>query len=59
MSKRPLELCCRCDAATGRAGISEDSLYTESGKGPFCESCFDEAEEANTQNKLCDSRLLS
>jgi hypothetical protein len=37
---RPLERCCECDTPTGRAGKGEDSLYTDSGEGPFCEDCF-------------------
>ena len=35
------EECCECGNLTGRAGQAEDSLYTEAGKGPFCEDCFD------------------
>lgn len=42
MSK--LETCCACDEATGRAGIGEDSLYTDDGYGPFCEACWNIAE---------------
>lgn len=34
------ELCCECDEPTGRAGIGEDSLYTDDGEGPFCETCW-------------------
>ena len=41
-TERPVEYCCRCDCATGRAGVGEDSLYTAS-DGPFCEDCFDAA----------------
>ena len=36
------EHCCDCGERTGRAGISEDSLYHGTSIGPFCESCFDE-----------------
>ena len=42
------EHCIECDALTGRAGECEDSLYTEDGKGPFCEDCFAEAERCTT-----------
>lgn len=36
------ELCCACDAPTGRAGAHEDSLYA--GRyGPYCEDCWHEA----------------
>ncbi len=42
--ERPKELCCECQAETGRAGKSEDSLYIEMQKGdrgPLCESCHE------------------
>ena len=39
------ELCCKCDQPTGRAGRSDDSLYTEDDEGPFCWECFQEVEE--------------
>ena len=35
-----IERCIQCDEPTERAGRSEDSLYTDDGKGPFCETCF-------------------
>ena len=35
-----LELCLDCDEPTGRAGRSDDSMYTPDGVGPFCEDCF-------------------
>ena len=37
-----LERCCDCDDTTGKAGQSEDSLYTSNGVGPFCETCWNE-----------------
>ena len=37
-----LEHCCECDAETGKAGISDGSLYASSDRGPYCESCWDE-----------------
>lgn len=40
---QPTERCCVCDTPTGHAGIGEDSLYVGD-DGPFCESCFAEAE---------------
>ena len=40
---QPIEHCCICDNPTGRAGIAEDSLYVGD-DGPFCESCYAEAE---------------
>lgn len=43
----PIELCCECGCATGRAGIHDDSLYTEDYVGPYCEECFDEATSAS------------
>ena len=41
--ERPKELCCECQAETGRAGKSEDSLYIEMQKGdrgPLCQACY-------------------
>lgn len=35
------ELCRKCDAETGRAGIHEDSLYIAE-FGPYCEDCYNE-----------------
>lgn len=35
-----LEHCFECDAETGRAGKSDDSLYCLS-VGPFCEDCWE------------------
>ena len=35
-----LERCCRCDDPTGHAGRGDDSLYTDDGKGPFCNDCY-------------------
>ena len=32
------QLCAECDAPTGRC--EDDSLFTESGDGPFCEECW-------------------
>jgi len=39
--KQEIEHCCACEAATGRAGRGEDSLYSTQGYGPFCEDCWD------------------
>ncbi len=42
--ERPKELCCECQAETGRAGRDEDSLYVDTPtgeRGPFCQSCCD------------------
>lgn len=36
-----LEYCCECDQPTGRAGRTEDSLFTEDDRGPFCSECWD------------------
>jgi hypothetical protein len=35
------EHCVECDAATGRAGAADDSLFTEDGHGPLCETCWE------------------
>ena len=40
-----LERCCICDQETGRAGRLDDSLYLDNGEGPFCEECWDTANE--------------
>lgn len=37
------ERCFPCEQPTHRAGRSDDSLYTETDAGPFCESCWEEA----------------
>lgn len=37
---RPIEYCDECGEPTGKAGIGEDSLYTNAA-GPFCEECWD------------------
>lgn len=39
-----LELCCRCDDPTGRAGRADDSLFTDNDLGPYCRDCFDDPE---------------
>lgn len=39
-----LERCCECDERTGRAGRGDDSLYIESGAGPFCGECWQRLE---------------
>ena len=36
----PVEHCIDCGLPTGRAGKNDDSLYDESGVGPFCEDCY-------------------
>jgi predicted amidophosphoribosyltransferase len=36
------ELCFICDEPTGRAGITDDSLYFDVGDGPYCEDCWDD-----------------
>jgi hypothetical protein len=48
-----VELCCECQAETGRAGIAEDSLYA-GGDGPYCEECWNDLREilAARINKL-------
>lgn len=39
-----LEVCCQCDSPTGRAGRADDSLYTDSDWGPYCEECWADTE---------------
>lgn len=31
------EECSHCNNFTGKAGVGDDSLYTDDGLGPFCE----------------------
>jgi len=40
MNQKPLEDCCVCDEATGRAGRGDDSIYCNCGAGPFCVDCW-------------------
>ena len=47
------EHCCECDAHTGRAGRSEDSLYAGD-RGPYCESCWDEMPDKLAEE--CDDK---
>lgn len=35
------QLCCACDEPTGRC--EDDSHYTNDGKGPLCDGCYEEA----------------
>ena len=35
------EYCCKCGNETGKAGRGDDSLFTDTGEGPYCESCWD------------------
>ena len=44
------ELCCECDAPTGRAGVGEDSLYRDDGEGLYCADCWKE-----TTNQVFDA----
>jgi len=37
---RQEECCVDCDAYTGRAGVHDDSLFLDDGRGPFCELCY-------------------
>lgn len=57
MSKKRIELCCRCDQPTGRAGACEDSLYDDNSNGPFCEECWkihnDELAQDQTMKNPC------
>ena len=39
-----IELCCKCDDPTGRAGRHEDSLYAGD-FGPYCEDCWGDVPE--------------
>ena len=42
-----IEYCDMCDEETGRAGIADDSLYTDDG-GPYCEACYERLCRAST-----------
>ena len=49
-----LEHCCECNAETGKAGISDGSLYASSDRGPYCESCWDEVPDKLAEE--CDDK---
>jgi len=34
-----VEMCCKCDEPTGRAGRGDDSIGADDGSGPYCENC--------------------
>lgn len=38
------ELCFQCGDETGRAGASDDSIYSNDGRGPWCLSCYNAAD---------------
>jgi len=44
-----IERCCACDDPTGKAGPGDDSLYTDGGVGPFCDSCYTGAQWADAE----------
>ena len=44
------QMCIKCYTPTGRC--EEDALYTGDEYGPLCEICYNETEEANTNNDL-------
>lgn len=50
------EYCCHCGDTTGRAGIHEDSLYSND-HGPFCESCYEPI--ARLEAQLAEARDLA
>jgi hypothetical protein len=41
------EICFICGDPTGKAGIADDSLYTDIGDGPYCEECWDKNNNTN------------
>jgi hypothetical protein len=54
-----IERCFICGDPTGKAGRDEDSLFSTSGDGPFCEQCFepyaeDAAESAPDEDEVRD-----
>ena len=49
-----LEHCCECNAETGKAGISDGSLYASSDRGPYCESCWGEVPDKLAEE--CDDK---
>jgi hypothetical protein len=42
MTRLRLEHCKACDSETGKAGRDDDSLYLDSGDGPYCDDCWDD-----------------
>ena len=51
------EMCCDCGYPTGRAGKSEDSIYSAEGAGPFCPDCWDEGHAIDRRIKERDDAL--
>jgi len=56
MNERPLEYCCDCGTATGKAGPGDDSLYTDDG-GPYCQACYDHHRVEILETRLAALRL--
>ncbi len=50
------ERCCSCDEETDRAGIHDDSLYPENGKGPFCEACYENGDMRVSQEDCSEAQ---
>jgi hypothetical protein len=48
------EWCVVCDEATGRAGISDDSLYLNDGSGPYCPKCYVTVAELAALRKVAE-----
>ena len=44
------QMCVKCDYPTGFC--EEDGLYTDDGYGPLCGICYNETEEAKSNNEL-------
>ena len=42
------QMCEKCDQPTERC--EEDAIYLDNGRGPLCEECYHEIEEANSCN---------
>ena len=55
---RPEEMCVHCGDTTGRAGVTEDSLYITEALGPLCESCWTIATAAKRQGAIESLELL-
>lgn len=47
MSDR-IERCINCDDPTECAGIADDSLYYDDGRGPFCRMCYYQTDAPET-----------
>ena len=51
------EYCSECDSKTGRAGISDDSIFVD-GIGPLCEECQERLNKMRVEKKIMSDQQL-